>query len=123
MSAVIIAALALPQRSPSAAHSLASGTTKSIYVIRHGEKVVGDTASGQLAHEAQCLSERGWARAYHMMSIFGPRPRPPFNTPDAMFSMNYGEPLDCRDRNGWFRTQAVRCTGLEAMTDARCHNR
>ena len=76
-----------------------------IYIIRHGEKIAGDVASGQLAHEAQCLSELGWARAYNLKSIFGPRPRPPFRTPAAIFSADFGEPLDCRDAHGWFRTQ------------------
>jgi len=78
---------------------------KLIYIIRHGEKIEGDAARGQLAYEAQCLSEVGWARAYHLMSIFGPRPRPPFKTPQALFSANYADPVVCRDVHGWYRTQ------------------
>jgi hypothetical protein len=80
---------------------------KTIYIIRHGEKIYGDVSKGQLAYEAQCLSELGWARAYNLKSIFGQRPRPPFKTPDALFSGNYEDPIDCRDKHGWYRTQQV----------------
>jgi len=80
---------------------------KEIYLVRHGEKIEGDVEAGQLAYEAQCLSEMGWGRAYNLASIFGKNPRPPYRTPDAVFSGNYGEPLDCRDHNGWFRTQQL----------------
>jgi len=81
--------------------------SKHIYIIRHGEKIASDTALGQLAKEGQCLSEKGWSRAYSLVSIFGPRPQPPFRSPDAIFSENYRDAIDCRDKNGWYRTQQI----------------
>jgi len=78
---------------------------KVIYVIRHGEKTAGDVAAGQLGHEEQCLSEKGWARAYNLRSIFGRNPRDGFRTPDAIYAANYNSPLSCKDRHGWYRTE------------------
>lgn len=88
---------------------------KVIYVIRHGEKIHGDVATGHLGHSSQCLSEKGWARAYNLKSIFGPRPQPPFKTPQAIFSANYATAIDCRDLNGWYRTQQT-ASALAANT-------
>jgi len=82
---------------------------KTVYIVRHGEKISGNMANGELQHEAQCLSEKGWARSYNLKSVFG-KGAAEYNglrTPEAIFSCNYGEPLDCRDRNGMFRTQQL----------------
>jgi len=97
------------KRDSKKASSKKTGSTKykEIYLVRHGEKIDGDVDRGQLGHEAQCLSEKGWGRAYNLASIFGRNPRPPYKTPDAIFSGNYAEPLDCRDYHGWYRTQQL----------------
>jgi len=78
---------------------------KVIYVIRHGEKVDGNAEEGQLNKYNQCLSQQGWMRAYNLKSVFGAAPVAPFRTPDYIFSANYQEPLECRDTNGFYRTQ------------------
>jgi len=75
-------------------------TAKVVYIIRHGEK------SSFCPFE--CLSEMGWARAYHLVSLFGLRRASNalgFRTPDAIFSADYADPWNCRDRHGWYRTQ------------------
>jgi hypothetical protein len=43
---------------------------KVIYIIRHGEKVY--MPSNLTAYKYACESEQGWARAYNMLSVFGP---------------------------------------------------
>jgi hypothetical protein len=88
-----------------AAGSGADAGLKVVYVIRHGEKQF-DPAN-HTAFDYACLSEKGWARAYNLKSVFGPRPMPPFRTPDALFSANYGNDIDCRDAHGFYRTQAT----------------
>jgi len=80
-------------------------TEKVIYLVRHGEKTF-DPANHS-AYDYACLSEKGWARAYNLKSLFGPRAQPPFRTPDALFSADYGNVIDCRDHNGYYRTQAT----------------
>jgi hypothetical protein len=82
---------------------------KTIYIVRHGEKIDGNLDADELQHEAQCLSEKGWARSYNLKSVFGRGAAEAngFKTPEAIFSCNYGEPLDCRDHNGMFRTQQL----------------
>eukprot|EP00316_Scyphosphaera_apsteinii_P021095 CAMPEP_0119310160 /NCGR_PEP_ID=MMETSP1333-20130426/17850_1 /TAXON_ID=418940 /ORGANISM="Scyphosphaera apsteinii, Strain RCC1455" /LENGTH=371 /DNA_ID=CAMNT_0007314289 /DNA_START=81 /DNA_END=1193 /DNA_ORIENTATION=- len=100
--------------------------TKTIYIVRHGEKIDGnkDAATPELAHEAQCLSEKGWARSYNLKSVFGRGSAEyhGFKTPDAIFSCNYGEPLDCRDRHGWFRTQQLVAALAESL-DIKVNNK
>lgn len=85
--------------------SSASEDLKIVYIIRHGEKTIDETNLG--AFDYACLSEKGWARAYNLKAVFGPRPQPPFRTPQAIFSANYGNSLDCREEHGWYRTQAT----------------
>ena len=80
-------------------------TSKVIYIIRHGEKQFDD--ANHTAYDYACLSEKGWARAYNLKSLFGPRPHPPFRTPDALFAANYGNAIDCREGDAWYRTQAT----------------
>jgi len=83
---------------------------KIIYIVRHGEKIDGNVGLGELGCEAQCLSEKGWARSYNLKSVFGTKhtsARPDLEKPEAIFSCNYAEPLDCRDHNGMFRTQQL----------------
>ena len=92
--------------------------SKIVYVIRHGEKIDGDVEAGQLGYEDQCLSEKGWARAYNLRSLFGTNPIDGFRTPDAIYSANYNNPLSCKDRHGWYRTQqtvsvVARALGIE----------
>lgn len=87
--------------------------SKVIYVIRHGEKVDGDHEAGQLIKYNQCLSQKGWTRAYNLKSVFGRAPLAPFRTPDVIFSANYQEPLECRDSNGFYRTQQT----ISALAD------
>jgi hypothetical protein len=87
---------------------LTDGSTpdKIIYIIRHGEKIFD--ATNHSAYDYACMSEQGWARAYNLKAVFGPRPQPPFRTPQALFSANYGDPgIDCRDEDGWYRTQQI----------------
>ena len=48
----------------------ASGATKRIYIIRHGEKAEPADRS-DYDYDHGCLSEKGWARAYNLKSIFG----------------------------------------------------
>lgn len=88
---------------------------KHIYIVRHGEKIATpETLEGvaptslsfeeaQQLETVQCLSEKGWARAYNLKTLFGKHGS--IVKPDAIFSANYGEPLDCTDRHGWYRTQ------------------
>ena len=80
----------------------ASHATKRIYIIRHGEKAEPADRS-DYDYDHGCLSEKGWARAYNLKSIFGKGGW--LHTPDALFSANYHDPLECRDANGWYRTQ------------------
>lgn len=101
----------------------AFGTTKpiekkTIYIVRHGEKIDGNLDADELQHEAQCLSEKGWARSYNLKSVFGKGAAEVngLKTPEAIFSCNYGEPLDCRDRNGWFRTQQLVAALAESLS-------
>mmetsp|Transcript_21338 Transcript_21338/g.49041 ORF Transcript_21338/g.49041 Transcript_21338/m.49041 type:complete len:287 (-) Transcript_21338:208-1068(-) len=82
---------------------LTSSPEKVVYIIRHGEKLKPDVPVPPQGY--QCLSEKGWARAYNLKSVFGARPMAPFRTPEALFSADYGEPFDCRDSHGWYRTQ------------------
>ena len=65
--------------------------------------------------QEQCLSEKGWARAYNLKSIFGANPEPGYRTPDAIFSANYANPLSCQDRHGWYRTQQTVAPVAEAL--------
>jgi len=88
-------------------------TEKLIYIIRHGEKVDGDSDEGQLDVWNQCLSQKGWTRAYNLKSIMG-LAGTPFRTPDYIFSANYAEPLECRDKNGFYRTQQT----VSALADS-----
>ena len=79
--------------------------TKLVFIIRHGEKIYnGDSPA---ATEFECLSEKGWSRAYNLKSVFGPSGVYP--TPDAIFSADYADQAtqqpNCIDRNGWYRTQ------------------
>ena len=77
-----------------------------IYIVRHGEKEYD--AANHTAFDYACLSEKGWARAYNLKVLFGPRPQPPFRTPSALFAANYGNSIDCREGSGrWYRTQAT----------------
>jgi len=88
----------------------ANSKDKIIYIVRHGEKIDGNFDQKELQHEAQCLSEKGWARSYNLKSVFGTKhssARNDLKKPEAIFSCNYAEPLDCRDRNGMFRTQQL----------------
>jgi len=80
---------------------------KTIFIIRHGEKVWVPTNT--TAYKYACLSEQGWARAYNMNFVFGPTPNQTvLKTPDALFSFNYDDgTLDCRTSRGFYRTQAV----------------
>ena len=80
-------------------------TDKIVYIIRHGEKIF--EPNNESAFDYACLSEKGWARAYNLRSVFGPRPQPPFQTPDTLFAGDYANTVDCRDHNGWYRTQAT----------------
>jgi len=91
----------------------ASLSQKIIYIIRHGEKVDGYYEGGQLQVWNQCLSQKGWTRAYNLKSVFGPGSSGscdsvgcgrPFRTPDYIFAAFYAEPLECRDVNGFYRT-------------------
>ena len=79
--------------------------TKVIYIVRHGEKLFDDV--NHTAYDYACLSEKGWARAYNLKALFGPRPQPPLRTPDALFAANYANSIDCREGDGWYRTQAT----------------
>ena len=66
-----------------------------------GEKVYD--AKNESAFDYACLSEKGWARAYNLRSVFGPRPQPPFRTPDTLFSGNYANTIDCvRPAGPWW---------------------
>lgn len=102
---------------------------KIIYIVRHGEKIDGNVGQGELGGEAQCLSEQGWARSYNLKSVFGTKhtsARPDLKKPEAIFSCNYAEPLDCRDHNGMFRTQqlvAAVAHGLNAEPHRRQQHR
>ena len=111
------AALALASGFSSSSGS--ASTKKHIYIVRHGEKIAtpDDWAmpadleanfeeafeEAQKKETVQCLSEKGWARAYNLKTLFGTHGS--IAKPDAVFSANYGEPLDCTDRHGWYRTQ------------------
>mmetsp|Transcript_11126 Transcript_11126/g.36543 ORF Transcript_11126/g.36543 Transcript_11126/m.36543 type:complete len:413 (-) Transcript_11126:350-1588(-) len=103
--------------------SITHAKDKIIYIVRHGEKIDGNFDQNELQHEAQCLSEKGWARSYNLKSVFGTKDssaRKDLKKPEAIFSCNYAEPLDCRDRNGMFRTQqlvAAVADGLDLTVD------
>mmetsp|Transcript_9636 Transcript_9636/g.10371 ORF Transcript_9636/g.10371 Transcript_9636/m.10371 type:complete len:363 (+) Transcript_9636:325-1413(+) len=75
---------------------------KVVYIIRHGEKVY-DTLN-ITAYKYACLSEEGWARAYHLNYVFGNvdgHNPDAIHSPDTMFAFNYdNEDLDCRSRAG-----------------------
>lgn len=79
-----------------------AGTTKHIYIIRHGEKFAADSGM-PYENDYACLSEKGWARAYNLKSIFGKSGWLP--APDALYSANYFDSDECRDEHGWYRTQ------------------
>ena len=107
VTGVLLASVALLS-SPLRAHSWFSkepDRRKVVYIIRHGEKAFDP--DNRPAFDYACLSEKGWARAYNLRSVFGPRPQPPFQTPDALFAGNYANSIDCRDENGWYRTEAT----------------
>lgn len=78
--------------------------SKQIFIIRHGEKSYD---GNDLASEFECLSEKGWARAYNLKSIFSSGGTYP--APDAIFAADYADQEtrtpNCRDRHGWYRTQ------------------
>mmetsp|Transcript_18864 Transcript_18864/g.60541 ORF Transcript_18864/g.60541 Transcript_18864/m.60541 type:complete len:416 (-) Transcript_18864:26-1273(-) len=103
--------------------SITHAKDKIIYIVRHGEKIDGNFDQNELQHEAQCLSEKGWARSYNLKSVFGTKDssaRKDLKKPEAIFSCNYAEPLDCRDHNGMFRTQqlvAAVADGLDLTVD------
>ncbi|GMH75101.1 hypothetical protein TrLO_g12820 [Triparma laevis f. longispina] len=82
-------------------------TTKKIYIFRHGEKVDANVViiHIHLSYDSQCLSEQGWAWAYNMKSDFTETNN--FSVPDVIFSGDYGNDWNCRDRNGWYRTQQI----------------
>eukprot|EP00751_Fragilariopsis_kerguelensis_P001806 CAMPEP_0170821616 /NCGR_PEP_ID=MMETSP0733-20121128/43183_1 /TAXON_ID=186038 /ORGANISM="Fragilariopsis kerguelensis, Strain L26-C5" /LENGTH=340 /DNA_ID=CAMNT_0011183445 /DNA_START=95 /DNA_END=1117 /DNA_ORIENTATION=+ len=75
---------------------------KVVYIIRHGEKVY-DTLN-ITAYKYACLSEQGWARAYHLNYVFGNvdgHNPDDIQSPDTMFAFNYdNDDLDCRSRAG-----------------------
>ena len=82
----------------------AAAGSKHIYIVRHGEKIyTGD----DVATEFECLSEKGWARAYNLKSVFSVGGA--HATPDAIFSADYADETtlapNCRDRHGFYRTQ------------------
>ena len=97
---------------------------KTIYIVRHGEKIDSDGSGNSEGFE--CLSNEtnkgvndstwGWNRAKHLAEIFNGSMEvlPPFNEsdadadftaakakqPQALFSTNYANPVDCRDELG-----------------------
>jgi len=83
------------------------GCTKRIYIVRHGEKIYH--AGDILTSGAECLNQKGWARAYHLKSLFDGEP---YHRPDAIFSADYNDSSvitggafeNCRDEHGWYRT-------------------
>ena len=82
-----------------------SSAPKVIYVIRHGEKRFDE--GNHSDYDYACLSEKGWARAYNLKSLFGSSPTHPFRTPQALYSASYANTIDCREGDGWYRTQAT----------------
>lgn len=60
------------------------------------------------AYKHACESEQGWGRAYHLISVFGNDNNPnTFRVPNALFSYNYDDSVNCRTSRGHFRTQAT----------------
>jgi len=81
---------------------------KVVYIIRHGEKVY--TQFNATAYHYACESQQGWARAYHLISVFGGgggSNSNNFRTPNALFSYNYDDSINCRTSRGFYRTQAT----------------
>merc|ERR1712161_71140 len=83
--------------------------TKVVYIIRHGEKQYDKSlADAAFAYKHACESEQGWGRAYHLISVFGNDNNPnTFRVPNALFSYNYDDSVNCRTSRGYFRTQAT----------------
>lgn len=91
------------------------GTEKVVYIIRHGEK--HRDPYNETAYYYACLSKKGYARANHLISVFGfGRAEPSLfsnddhqliSPPVALFSFNYDNGNDCRDSAGVYRTQAT----------------
>ena len=99
---------------------------KTIYIVRHGEKIDSDGSGNSEGFE--CLSNEtnkgvndstwGWNRAEHLAGVFNGSMEElrPFNEsmdayaddytaakakqPKALFSTNYANPVDCRDELG-----------------------
>ena len=87
---------------PATTAVVAPATTKRIYIIRHGEKFAAGSGY-PYTNDFACLSEKGWARAYNLKSVFGKNGWLP--APDALYSANYFDSDECRDEHGWYRTQ------------------
>lgn len=92
-----------PVNMATVAGATVAGATKRIYIVRHGEKFAAGSDAQPFGYDYACLSEKGWARAYNLKSVFGPHGW--LHTPDALFSANYLDTAECRDEHGWYRTQ------------------
>lgn len=82
-----------------------AAAAKTVYIIRHGEKIWVPT--NETAYHYACLSNQGWSRAYHMLTVFGRNPKAGLKTPDRLFSYNYDDSSVFCQVNGWYRTQQV----------------
>ena len=106
-------------------HCASQSDEKVVYLVRHGEKVW--VPPNETAYAYACLSEQGWARAYHLQGVFGPTTTttttstPVFQTPEAIFSYNYHNAQTCRTSRGFYRTQAT-AAPLAALLDLHIDN-
>lgn len=103
---------------PTTHKSLSQGV---LYIVRHGEKGClkpGESAANSPYHFAECLSIRGWARAYHLVSLVQSNI---MEKPDHLYAFNYAENKQCKDKLGRTRTEQTVApmstyTGLSADT-------